>query len=58
MYQWYCTGRGNKRTDLPWIEPSDEMDEDFIRFVENYNIESRPMVMELLYKYRDKEIIF
>ena len=49
--------RGNTRSDMPWIEKSDEVDEEFLSWVNDYNIESRPAVMELLKKYNDKEII-
>ena len=49
--------RGKTRSDMPWIEKSDEVDEEFLTWVNDYNIESRPLVMELLKKYNDKEII-
>lgn len=49
--------RGKKRTDMPWIESADKVDEEFLGVVKNYNVESRPMVMELLNKYQDKEVI-
>lgn len=38
------------------LESSDEVDEELIGWVKNYNVESKPMVMELLNKYRDKDI--
>ena len=47
--------KGKARTDMPWVE--NEEDAEFIRFVRNYNSESRPQVMELLEKYSDKNII-
>ncbi len=49
--------RGKTRSDMPWIETSDEVDAEFLSWVNDYNIESRPVVMELLKKYNDKEII-
>ena len=49
--------RGKERTDMPWVEPTDDVDEEFVEFIKNYNFESRPVVMELLDKYADKEII-
>ena len=49
--------RGKKRSDMPWIEKSGGEDEEFLSWVNDYNIESRPVVMELLKKYNDKEII-
>lgn len=46
---------GKVRTDMPWVE--DEVDEDLIEFVKNYEREDRPEVLELLAKYSDKNII-
>ncbi|MBQ8404567.1 MAG: adenylate kinase [Clostridia bacterium] len=46
--------RGKARTDMPWIE--NEEDAEFIEFVENYNSQSRPEIMELLGKYSHKDI--
>lgn len=46
--------RGEARTDIPWVESSDVVDEEFIQFIRNYNIASRPTVMELLNEYKDK----
>lgn len=48
--------RGSKRTDMPWVEKIDELDEDFIRFVKEYHDKSRPIVMRLLEKYSDRDI--
>ena len=48
--------RGTERPDMPWVEAPGEVDENFIRFIENYREESRPGVMELLQKYADREI--
>ncbi len=48
--------RGKERTDIPWVELPDEVDEEFIQFIKNYNIVSRPTVMELLSEYTDKDI--
>ena len=49
--------RGKARGDMPWIEKSDEVDEEFLSWVRDYNTESRPVVMELLKKYNDREIM-
>ena len=49
--------RGKERSYMPWVETSDEIDEEFLNWVENYNVESRPKVMELIDKYEGKEII-
>ena len=46
--------RGQARSDMPWIE-SDE-DEAFLSFVQQYNTDNRPQVMELLHKYSGKNI--
>lgn len=43
------------RDDLPWMEPN-EPDEDFINFVKNYNSQNRPLVLNLLEKYKHKRI--
>lgn len=48
--------RGKERNDMPWVEAPDDVDEEFVEFIKNYNSESRPVVMELLNKYADKEI--
>ena len=45
---------GKARTDMPWIE--DEVDEDLIEFVKNYEKEDRPEVLNLLSKYKEKDI--
>ena len=49
--------RGKERPDMPWIEPEDDVDKEFIEFIKNYNSESRPEVMTLLERYADKNII-
>ena len=49
--------RGKVRTDMPWTEGADEEDEEFLKFIKSYNSESRPKVLELLEKYRDKHIV-
>ncbi|MBO4501147.1 MAG: hypothetical protein J5760_02800 [Clostridia bacterium] len=48
--------RGTVRPDMPWVESPDDIDEDFVNFVLNYNKVNRPAVLELLAKYADKEI--
>jgi adenylate kinase family enzyme len=45
---------GNKRSDMPWIE--NEIDQEFIKYIERYNLDVRPNVLELLNKYSDKNI--
>ncbi len=48
--------KGKERADMPWVEPENEDDEEFIEFVRNYNSQNRPEVMRLLEKYSDKDI--
>ncbi|MCQ2565237.1 MAG: adenylate kinase [Clostridia bacterium] len=48
--------KGKARADMPWIEPEDEDDPEFIEFIRNFNTQSRPCVLDLLSKYSDKEI--
>ncbi len=48
--------KGKARSDMPWIEPSED-DAEFIEFIKNYNSQSRPKVMELLNRYSQKDII-
>ncbi len=48
--------RGKLRSDMPWVEAADEVDEEFLVFVKSYNCVSRPIVLELLQKYPDKTV--
>ena len=48
--------RGKARTDIPWIESEDEEDAEFIEFVKSFRHQSRPKIIELLYKYSHKDI--
>ena len=50
IHEWV----GKVRTDIPWVE--DEVDEDLIEFVRNYEKEDRPEILELLSKYKEKDI--
>lgn len=47
--------KGKVRSDIPWIE--NEIDEEFLHFVENFNIDVRPRVLEILNSCHDKNII-
>lgn len=51
------TRKGKIRPDMPWVEEPDREDEAFLAFIQNYASESRPKVMELLDKYRNKNIV-
>lgn len=46
---------GSPRSDMSWIET--EEDAEFIEFIKKFNEQQRPQIMELLDKYRDKNII-
>lgn len=46
---------GKPRPDMPWTETED--DEEFLEFIKNYNTQSRPKVLELLEKYKEKNIV-
>ena len=48
--------KGKVRSDMPWVENEDEEDTEFIEFIKNYNLQSRPKVIELLEKYSHKNI--
>ena len=49
--------RGKARPDMPWSEDGD-IDIEFVRFVERFNIESRPKIVALLGGMTDKRIIW
>ena len=47
--------RGKPRSDMPWIET--EEDAEFIKLIKGYGERQRPVVLELLRKYGDKNIV-
>ena len=47
--------KGKPRPDLPWVETGE--DDEFLAFVQAYNTESKPKVIDLLKKYPDKKVI-
>lgn len=49
--------KGKIRTDMPWVESTEEEDEDFVSFIKEFNTVSRPKVIDLLSDYSDKNII-
>lgn len=49
--------RGKPRSDLPWIEPENEVDEAFVQFVKDYPTEGREAVLQLLRQHPDKQVI-
>lgn len=48
--------RGKARSDMPWVEDTDEEDMNFIEFIKDYNLHSRPLIIDLFNKYSDKAI--
>lgn len=48
--------RGVKRPDLPWVEPPDQTDTEFLAFVQNYNTHNRPTVLQRLQRLSGKDI--
>ena len=48
--------RGKERPDMPWVEPVDHIDEDFLDLIKNYETSNRPEVIALLKKYQNKKI--
>ena len=47
--------RGQKRSDMPWVEEGD--DEEFLAFIRAFETESRPRILELIGKYPDKAVV-
>ena len=47
--------RGQKRSDMPWVEEGD--DEEFLDFIRAFESESKPRILELLEKYPDKAVV-
>ncbi len=48
--------RGKPRPDMPWIEAENEIDEEFMASIRDYNRLNRPKVLSLLEKYSEKNI--
>ncbi len=49
--------KGKLRPDMPWKNAPEDDDAEFMELVRNYNKTNRPRVMELLEKYKGKDII-
>ncbi len=47
--------RGKPRADMPWVENKVE-DEEFLSFVRNFSVQTRPKLLKLLEEQGDKEI--
>ncbi len=50
--------QGKARSDMPWVENSDEIDRDFLEFIQRYETDNKPEVETLLQKYASREIYF
>ncbi len=44
---------GKKRIDMPWVET--EIDDEFMDFIKNFSVNSRPDIIKLLQKYPSKK---
>lgn len=49
--------KGKPRPDMPWKGSTEDEDEEFIAFINDYAAKSPPKVLELLEKYSGKNII-
>ena len=47
--------KGKPRPDMPWVEYGE--DEEFLDFIRNFEKESKPKILSLLQKYKEKNII-
>ena len=47
--------RGKARSDMPWIETSKDLE--FVEFINGFNVNQRPVVLDTLKKYADKNAI-
>ena len=47
--------QGKARPDMPWVETQE--DAEFMSFIEGFNAQQRPYILELIDKYSDKSII-
>ena len=47
--------RGQKRSDMPWVEEGD--DQEFLEFIRAFETESRPRILELIGKCPDKAVV-
>ncbi len=47
---------GKTRSDIAWAEAEQEIDAEFMSFIENYQQNMRPVVLNLLEQYKEKAI--
>lgn len=50
--------RGEKKDDIPFVEPEDEIDEDLLNLVKDFKIKVRPEIFKLLNNCNKKIYIF
>ena len=48
--------KGKPRPDMPWYE-TDYQDKEFISYIKDFNIKSKPKIVSLLEKYAEKNIV-
>lgn len=46
--------RGKARSDMPWVETQEDVE--FTQFIKNFQSQTKPKIMDLLAKYREKQI--
>lgn len=49
--------QGTQRPDMPFVKLNETEDAEFLRFIIEYNTQSRPQVLKLLEQYPEKDII-
>lgn len=49
--------QGTQRADMPFVKLNETEDAEFLRFIIEYNTQSRPQVLKLLEQYPEKDII-
>lgn len=55
-YEGIMKRRGKARPDLPWIEPTDEIDGEFVNAVLQYNTVNRPAALEMIKRFPGREV--
>lgn len=48
--------KGKERPDMPWRDAPEDDDAEFMEFIRGYNETHRPRVLELIEKYKEKDI--
>lgn len=55
-FEGISSRKGKPRPDMPWTDGDGE-DEEFIRYVSDFNLNERPGILALLEKYPSKDVI-